>query len=85
MQQNMNSNLGPYVTSAFSRHGLLATVGIVARLSSGIAQIPMAKIGDIWGRMEIYILVHGLTSFGASLRLCVFQSFSDQQSRPSPD
>ncbi|KAH8839333.1 hypothetical protein MCOR27_011676 [Pyricularia oryzae] len=67
MQQNMNSNLGPYVTSAFSRHGLLATVGIVARLSSGIAQIPMAKIGDIWGRMEIYILVHGLTSFGLML------------------
>ncbi|KLU82361.1 hypothetical protein MAPG_01433 [Magnaporthiopsis poae ATCC 64411] len=67
MQQQMNSNLAPYVTSSFSRHGLLATVGIVARLVGGVSQIPMAKIGNIWGRMEVYILVHGLCSFGLLL------------------
>ncbi|TDZ21535.1 MFS siderochrome iron transporter 1 [Colletotrichum orbiculare MAFF 240422] len=67
MQQQMNSNLSAYVTSSFSRHGLTATTGIVASLAGGVSQLPLAKILNIFGRMEGYILAHALCCFGLIL------------------
>lgn len=67
MQQQMNSNLGPYVTSSFRRHGLTATTGIVSGLASGVSQLPLAKILNIFGRMEGYMLAHLLCCFGLIL------------------
>ncbi|KAF6804618.1 siderophore iron transporter [Colletotrichum sojae] len=64
MQQQMNSNLAPYVTSAFQRHGLTATTGVVSSLAGGISQLPLAKIINIFGRMEGYILAHLLCCLG---------------------
>ncbi|KAH6688420.1 siderophore iron transporter mirB [Plectosphaerella plurivora] len=67
MQQQMNSNLAPYVTSSFRRHGLTATTGIVANLMSGVSQVPFARILNIFGRMEGYLLAHVLCCFGLIL------------------
>ncbi|SPO01832.1 related to major facilitator MirA [Cephalotrichum gorgonifer] len=67
MQQQMPSNLGPYVTSSFQKHGLTAMSGIVARLVAGVSQLPLAKIINIWGRMEGYILAHFFCSLGLLL------------------
>lgn len=64
MQQQMNTNLSPYVTSSFQRHGLTAMSGIVARLVAGVSQLPFAKIVNIWGRAEGYLLAHFLCSLG---------------------
>lgn len=64
MQQQMNTNLSPYVTSSFQRHGLTAMSMIVARLVAGVSQLPFAKIVNIWGRAEGYLLAHFLCSLG---------------------
>ncbi|KAI6362020.1 hypothetical protein MCOR25_006321 [Pyricularia grisea] len=69
----MNSNLGPYVTSAFSRHGLLAMVGIVARpglmfmaISNGIetyaADNVFWSVGSVGVGFVHTVLVLDLTS-----------------------
>lgn len=67
MQQQMNSNLQPYVTSSFARHGLTAMTGIVSNLVSGVSQVPFAKILNIFGRMEGYLLAHALCCVGLVL------------------
>ncbi|KAJ0337341.1 hypothetical protein COL922a_006894 [Colletotrichum nupharicola] len=67
MQQQMNSNLAPYVTSSFQRHGITATTGIVASIAGGVSQLPFAKILNVFGRMEAYILAHALCCFGLIL------------------
>lgn len=67
LQQQMNSNLAPYVTSSFQRHGLTAMTGIVANLMSGVSQVPFAKILNIFGRMEGYLFAHVLCCFGLLL------------------
>ncbi len=67
MQQQLVRNLQPYVTSSFSRHGLTPTVGIVASLAGGVSQFPLAKILNVFGRMECYIIVHILCTVGLIL------------------
>ncbi|RKK60164.1 Siderophore iron transporter mirB [Fusarium oxysporum f. sp. cepae] len=49
--QNVQSNLIPYVTSAFASHGLLASTGIVASILGAVWNLTLAKIIDIWGRV----------------------------------
>ncbi|KAF9775107.1 hypothetical protein IL306_006803 [Fusarium sp. DS 682] len=49
--QNVQSNLIPYVTSAFASHGLLASTGIVASILGAVWNLTLAKIIDIWGRI----------------------------------
>lgn len=82
MLQRINSNLEPYVTSSFSKHGLTATTGVMASIFAGASRLPLAKIVNIWGRVEGFILVNLLCSFGLllmavceSLILSVFFQF----------
>ncbi|KAJ3518332.1 hypothetical protein NM208_g14552 [Fusarium decemcellulare] len=49
--QAVQSNLIPYVTSAFAQHGLIATTSIVATILGGVCNLPIAKVIDIWGRV----------------------------------
>lgn len=67
MQQQMNSNLTPYVTSSFEQHGLTAMTGIIADIVGGVSQLPFARILNIFGRMEGYLLAHILCCFGLIL------------------
>lgn len=53
--QSVQSNLVPYVTSAFAEHGLLATTSIVATILGGVCNLTIAKIIDIWGRCEGFV------------------------------
>ncbi|KAK6376145.1 hypothetical protein LTS17_007396 [Exophiala oligosperma] len=55
--QSVQGNLTPYVTSAFSEHGLLSTVSIVATILGGVANLTIAKIIDIWGRCEGFLVM----------------------------
>ncbi|KAK0721309.1 major facilitator superfamily domain-containing protein [Apiosordaria backusii] len=57
MQQNMTNSLLPYVTSAFQSHSLTPTVSIFAYLISGLSKLPLAKILDIWGRPQGFLLM----------------------------
>ncbi|KAF4974701.1 hypothetical protein FZEAL_8425 [Fusarium zealandicum] len=49
--QAVQSNLIPYVTSAFAAHGLIATTGIVSTILGGVCNLTIAKVIDIWGRV----------------------------------
>ncbi|KAF7561175.1 hypothetical protein G7046_g2992 [Stylonectria norvegica] len=50
--QSVQGNLTPYVTSAFSEHGLLGTIGIVSSIMGGVCTLAIAKVIDIWGRVQ---------------------------------
>ncbi|KAI0541088.1 siderochrome-iron transporter MirB [Xylaria digitata] len=66
--QVVQSSLIPYVTSEFSRHGLLATTSIVATIVGGIFALPIAKVIDIWGRCEGFLIMVALVVLGLILK-----------------
>lgn len=57
MQSSMSGGLVAYVTSSFSQHGLTATTGVMANLIGGLSKVPLAKILDIWGRPQGFVLM----------------------------
>ncbi|KAL1957863.1 hypothetical protein VTO42DRAFT_5428 [Malbranchea cinnamomea] len=64
LQQQIATNLTPYVTSAFSKHSLLSTTQIVSSIIGAVAKLPIAKIVNIWGRAEGYISMVAICSIG---------------------
>ncbi|KAL2752936.1 hypothetical protein ACRALDRAFT_1065920 [Sodiomyces alcalophilus JCM 7366] len=65
------ANLDAYVTSEFSRHGLLGTVSIVSSLLGGCSSLTIAKIIDVWGRIEGFLCMMGLVAIGMLMKaLC---------------
>lgn len=53
--------LNPYITSAFQVHTLLSTVSIVSNLLSTVLKAPIAKLADVFGRLEV--LIAGIVAF----------------------
>jgi MFS family permease len=51
----VQGSLNPYITSDFHKHGLLTSVGIVASILSGCCSLTLAKIIDVWGRVEGFL------------------------------
>ncbi|OAA55529.1 Major facilitator superfamily domain, general substrate transporter [Niveomyces insectorum RCEF 264] len=68
MQQSIQQNLTPYVTSSFSAHGLLSTVGIVSTVIGGVSSLTIAKIIDIWGRIEGFCFMLLLITLGMIMK-----------------
>ncbi len=66
--QSVQSNLTPYVTSAFSSHGLLATTGIVSSVLGGVFKLTIAKIIDIWGRIQGFLAMVLLITIGMIMK-----------------
>lgn len=60
-------SLVPYVTSDFQSHSLLTTIGIVADTMSAASYIPVAKMLDVWGRAEGFLLMTGFATLGLIL------------------
>ncbi|EMR65374.1 putative siderophore iron transporter mirb protein [Eutypa lata UCREL1] len=52
---SIDTALSPYVTSSFSKHGLLAVINIAARVIGGVVTLSIGKIIDIRGRMEGFV------------------------------
>lgn len=70
----VQGNLVPYVTSSFSQHGLLATTSIVASVLGGVSKLAIAKVIDIWGRIEglcamILLIVLGMVMKAACINV----------------
>ncbi|KAK3933558.1 major facilitator superfamily domain-containing protein [Diplogelasinospora grovesii] len=57
MQQSTTSSLTPYVTSSFYAHSLTAATSVMSSLIGGIFKLPLAKIIDIWGRPQGFVLM----------------------------
>ncbi|KAK2745570.1 hypothetical protein FQN57_003695 [Myotisia sp. PD_48] len=63
LQQTAGS-LTPYVTSEFSKHSLLSTTSVMSSIIGAVAKLPIARMIDIWGRAEGYMLMIGLCTLG---------------------
>jgi hypothetical protein len=67
MQSSILSNLLPYVTSDFSSHSLLNVIYIVSSAISAAVYIPLAKILDVWGRAEGFLIMTFFATLGLVL------------------
>ncbi len=59
--------LTPYVVSSFEEHSLTATIGVAANIIGGVSKLPLAKILDVWGRPQGYLLTMCLMVIGLIL------------------
>jgi MFS family permease len=55
--QAVHSGLVAYVTSSFSQHGLLAVTSIFGSVVAGVGKLAIAKLIDIRGRCEGFLLM----------------------------
>ncbi|KAL1966055.1 hypothetical protein VTN77DRAFT_4803 [Rasamsonia byssochlamydoides] len=67
LQQQISGNLNIYVTSSFAAHPLTATTTVISSVIGAVAKLPIAKIIDIWGRTEGYVLMIFLATLGVAL------------------
>ncbi|CAK7243289.1 MAG: hypothetical protein STHCBS139747_004806 [Sporothrix thermara] len=67
-QQNIQGALSPYVTSSFDEHGMLATVGVVSTIVGGVSSLTVAKIIDVWGRIEGFCFMLLLLTMGQIMK-----------------
>lgn len=65
---SVQGSLVPYVTSDFAQHGLLATTGIVSSVLGGVWGLAVAKVIDIWGRLEGFLVMVLLIIIGMIMK-----------------
>lgn len=63
-QASILSNLIPYATSDFSSHSLLTVIYIVSNSMTAAIYIPLAKVLDLWGRAEGFVLMVTFATLG---------------------
>lgn len=66
--QSVQSELVPYVTSAFNKHGLLSTTSVVSTIVGGVSKLTIAKIIDIWGRAQGFAVMLLLIIIGMIMK-----------------
>ncbi|KAJ4857436.1 major facilitator superfamily domain-containing protein [Trichoderma breve] len=64
MQQGTTGNLTPWVTSAFQQHSLTPTVTVMSSIIGGVFKLTLAKVLDIFGRPQGYVLAIAFTTLG---------------------
>ncbi|KAF1814759.1 MFS general substrate transporter [Eremomyces bilateralis CBS 781.70] len=64
MQSGATNSLTPYVTSSFSQHSLTATTSILSSIIGGLTKLPLAKIVDVWGRPQGFLLMIFILTVG---------------------
>ncbi|KAI1147761.1 siderophore iron transporter mirB [Nemania diffusa] len=67
IQQGMGTLLTPYVTSAFQEHSLTATTNVASGIIGGVSKLALAKILDVWGRPQGYLLTMCFMTLGLVL------------------
>ncbi|KAL5356259.1 siderophore iron transporter mirB [Aspergillus floccosus] len=66
-QSSILYNLLPFVTSDFESHSLLNVIYVVADAMSAATFIPLAKIMDVWGRAEGFLIMTVFATLGLIL------------------
>ncbi|PGH09701.1 hypothetical protein AJ80_07654 [Polytolypa hystricis UAMH7299] len=64
----VSDGLTPFVTSLFEKHGLIATVGIVATIMGGCCALTLAKVVDVFGRIEGFLFMLAILILGVILK-----------------
>ncbi|GAW15866.1 hypothetical protein ANO14919_052880 [Xylariales sp. No.14919] len=67
IQQGMGTVLTPYVVSDFREHSLTATISVASGIIGGVSKLPLAKICDVWGRPQGYLLTMCCMTIGLVL------------------
>lgn len=52
VQNALDYALSPYITSSFYAHGLMNVSGVVSSAVGAVAPLALAKVLDLWGRVE---------------------------------
>ncbi|KAJ5359847.1 Major facilitator superfamily domain general substrate transporter [Penicillium concentricum] len=65
---SVESALSPYITSSFHKHGLLTVVSVVSTILGGSSKLTLAKIIDIWGRVEGFLIMLVLVIIGLIMK-----------------
>jgi Na+/melibiose symporter-like transporter len=66
-QSSTVGSLVPYVTSSWGDHSLLNVIDVVASSMTAAVFIPLAKLLDLWGRAEGYLLMVAFAELGLIL------------------
>ncbi|KAH8670132.1 major facilitator superfamily domain-containing protein [Tricladium varicosporioides] len=64
MQQQIQNNLGVYVTSSFALLPLTGTTSIVSSIIGGVSKLPIAKFIDLIGRAEGFAIMTCIATMG---------------------
>ncbi|KAI9648915.1 hypothetical protein NHQ30_001481 [Ciborinia camelliae] len=64
MQSSICYNLIPFATSAFESHSLITVINIIANAMTASMYIPLAKLLDLWGRAEGFLLMVFFATIG---------------------
>lgn len=70
LQSTILASLVPFATSAFDTHSLLTAIYIVSNAMTAAMYIPVAKILDLWGRAEGFLLMIVFCIIGLILMSC---------------
>ena len=63
----MGLTLSPWVASHFHKHSLTSATTVMSSIIGGLTKLPLAKLIDIWGRPQGYIVMVGSLSLGLVL------------------
>ncbi|KAI8287519.1 MFS siderochrome iron transporter 1 [Colletotrichum sp. SAR11_240] len=64
MQQGALATLTPFVTSTFQQHSLTPTVAVISGIIGGVFKLTLAKILDVFGRPQGYLLSIFIATLG---------------------
>lgn len=70
MEEQIQNNLGIYVTSSFALLPLTGTASIMSGIVGGVLKLPTAKFIDIIGRAEGFMVMTGLATLGMPISGC---------------
>jgi hypothetical protein len=59
-------------TSSFGKHGLLTVVSVLSTILGGSSKLTLAKIIDVWGRVEGFLIIHEGHEIEPALVACQF-------------
>lgn len=68
LQNALDYALSPYITSMFQSHGLLNIGGILSTIIGACTPLALAKIIDIWGRVEGFIFMLAVCVIGMIMK-----------------
>lgn len=63
----MGPSLSTYVTSEFKIHSLTSATNVMSSIVGGLTKLPLAKLIDVWGRPQGYIVTVGCLTLGLVL------------------
>ncbi|KAL3483756.1 major facilitator superfamily domain-containing protein [Aspergillus germanicus] len=70
LNNNLTSNLDPYITSDFQSHSLINVIGVVKSVMGAACLMPIAKVLNIWDRTVGMLIMILITIMGLIMMAC---------------